>query len=307
MDATLQSSTTQSLGNIQTDVSSTGIVDFSQPHKMIDVGHSQLAYWQVGKGPDLLFIHGWPVHSATFRHLLPLMAEHFTCHLVDLPFVGKTISSRETPCGFENCADTLCNAIDQLGLTRYSIVSHDSGGVVARYLASKRPESVVGLVISDTEIPNYQSPLLLLLLAVGKLPGGMWLLMTSLRIRAIRHSLFGFGSAFHNKQKIDDFFELFGRPLIKSKTLLKGQQKVLQNVSIKELNRLAKVHQQIKVPVKLLWGQQDPYFPVNEAEKMVKQFAGRAEIHVFNPGKLFIHEEFPQRYAEHAMRFLKSL
>ena len=48
------------------------------------------AYRRVGVGPDVLFVHGWPVSSATFRTLLPHLVDQVTCHLVDLPGAGSS-------------------------------------------------------------------------------------------------------------------------------------------------------------------------------------------------------------------------
>ncbi len=64
------------------------------PDRLLDVGEGEVALRTVGQGPDVLFVHGWPVSGATFRTLLPFLAEHVTCHVIDLPGAG---SSRFTP------------------------------------------------------------------------------------------------------------------------------------------------------------------------------------------------------------------
>src|SRR5262245_53887289 len=63
------------------------------PRAFLDVGHSRLAYRRFGQGPDVVLVHGWPLHSATFRRLVPLLADAFTCHLFDLPGAGQTESN----------------------------------------------------------------------------------------------------------------------------------------------------------------------------------------------------------------------
>ena len=40
------------------------------PLRFLDVGGAEVAYRRVGSGPDVLFVHGWPVNSATFRTCL---------------------------------------------------------------------------------------------------------------------------------------------------------------------------------------------------------------------------------------------
>ena len=60
------------------------------PLRYLDVGEGEVAYRRVGTGPDVLFVHGWPVSGATFRTLLPHLAPHVTCHLLDLVGAGSS-------------------------------------------------------------------------------------------------------------------------------------------------------------------------------------------------------------------------
>jgi len=60
------------------------------PDRHLDVGEGEVAYRRVGDGPDVLFVHGWPVSGATWRKLLPHLAPHVTCHVIDLPGAGSS-------------------------------------------------------------------------------------------------------------------------------------------------------------------------------------------------------------------------
>ena len=62
----------------------------------------EVAYRRVGTGPDVLFVHGWPVSSATFRTLLPHLTDHVTCHLIDLPGAGSSRFTADTPLTIDN-------------------------------------------------------------------------------------------------------------------------------------------------------------------------------------------------------------
>ena len=63
---------------------------------LIDVGPSKLAYTRTGRGPDLVFVHGWPLHGATFRHIVPALSDRFTCHVIDLPGTGASVWTADT-------------------------------------------------------------------------------------------------------------------------------------------------------------------------------------------------------------------
>ena len=55
------------------------------PARFLDMGPGcgEVAYRTVGTGPDVLFVHGWPVSGATYRTLLPHLVDHVT-DVVDL-------------------------------------------------------------------------------------------------------------------------------------------------------------------------------------------------------------------------------
>src|SRR5262245_65264345 len=87
---------------------------FARPHEYVAVSHGRLAYWRFGRGPDVVFVHGWPLHSATFRGIVPALARSFTLHLLDLPGTGH--SEWDGPIDLASHAVTLRSAIDALGL-----------------------------------------------------------------------------------------------------------------------------------------------------------------------------------------------
>ena len=69
----------------------------AEPQTYLDVGVGDIAYRRVGTGPDVLFVHGWPVSGATFRTLLPHLADHVTCHVLDLLGAGSSRFDADSP------------------------------------------------------------------------------------------------------------------------------------------------------------------------------------------------------------------
>lgn len=55
-------------------------------------------------------------------------------------------------------------------------------------------------------------------------------------------------------------------------------------------------HRRIDVPVQLVWGDHDPFFPIAWAEDMVATFPD-AQLAVIEGGALFCHEERPAEVA----------
>lgn len=276
------------------------------PHAHLDVGHSRLAYRRFGSGPDVLFIHGWPLHSATFRGLVPLLAGSFTCHLLDLPGTGQTECGSAAPLDLRSHADTVRRAVELLALNRYGIVSFDSGGVVAREVAADDAR-VAGLVFGNTEIPGYHSPLLTAMMLLLRI-GGERLFLTMLRHRALRRSPLGYGGCFSDLDLLDgEFHELFVAPLLASPDAARGQLRLVEGLDAAWLDRLAETHARIRCPSVLVWGAEDPFFPLAKARPMLAQLAGGAELFAIAGAKLFVHEEHPRAFANHARPFLHSV
>src|SRR5438445_4989822 len=95
----------------------------------------------IGRGPDLVLIHGWAMHGGIFAPLTPLLAERFRVHLVDLP--GH---------GFSRDDDALVDARDWAARIAAATPPHalwvgwSMGGLVALHAALDHPRSVRGLV-----------------------------------------------------------------------------------------------------------------------------------------------------------------
>ena len=273
------------------------------PDKYIDVGHSKIAYWRTGSGPDVLFIHGWPLHGATFRNIIPHMSG-YTCHVIDLPGTGQTETSAATPYGLRAHADTVVSVVEALGLQKVSFVAHDSGGGVARFAAARLQDRVKALVLSGTEIPGHHSWLLKMYVLGNKVSKSGALLKVILGSRTLRNSFLAFGGCFDDVSHVDgEFASLFLKPL-RDDRVLGGQLQLLRHLSFSEVDELKEAHAQITAPTLLFWGEDDPFFPMPLAKKMAPQFAGPTEFEVVDDAKLFVHEEYPERFAESAQRFL---
>ena len=237
------------------------IIDFEKPHQYVDVKHSQLAYWRVGSGPNLILVHGWPISSATYRNLLPYLSKHFTCHMFDLPGAGKTNAGAKAPFGLSAHAQTLLTAIRSVGINHYALLGHDSGAAIMQILASADKKNVSCLVMGNTETPGYHSFMMKLLLFVAKYPSLGELLFYSLRFKWLRHSILGFGGAFKDKQFIEgSFARFFINPLIYSRKVRKNQLKFLKSFNLNDVSKLISIQKNLCMPIQLQWGSDDPFF-----------------------------------------------
>ena len=283
---------------------------FQQPAQAwIKAGHAELAYRKFGAGPDLLFVHGWPLTSATWIPLITRLQRDFACHVVDLPGCGETRWTDDTQIHMPGHAATLALLVDALGLTAYGLVAHDSGGGIARALAATHGDRVFGLVSGNTEIPGRRFPGLGLMRTVGRSAAAQALCRASFRSRAVAASKLGFGGCFTDPgYAAGAFFDRQIAPLGASKAAFTGQLVFVSNFKWHHVDDLAAAHAQLRAPVLLIWGGRDRvFFPLDGAREMLTQFAAGARLEVIERGGLFVHEDHAQTFADLALAFLRPL
>jgi pimeloyl-ACP methyl ester carboxylesterase len=83
-----------------------------------------------------------------------------------------------------------------------------------------------------------------------------------------------------------------------------GQRAILRNFDFRTIDALAEMHRRIRAPVLAIWGESDPFFPLQKARQMIPQFGGGAELVVIPRAKLYAHEDHPEEFANLAMPFL---
>ncbi|MFN8018675.1 MAG: alpha/beta hydrolase [Acidimicrobiales bacterium] len=266
------------------------------PERFVELGDVAAAVRTVGRGPDVLFVHGWPVSGATFRQLLPHLVDHVTCHVLDLPGAGQSRFDAGSEVSVARHVESVRRALDEMVEDRCAVVGHDSGGLIARHAAAGHPKvRAFGLI--DTEQPQGLNLRFKAFLAGRHLPGyGRALGWIAGQPRLRRNGLV-LGKAFADRSLLDgEFDELFLQPLHRSPAHLDAAIRILQSFDVDLVAQLADVHRRIDVPVQLVWGEQDAFFPVAWAREMVGTFPD-ARLEVVPGAGLFAHEERPAEVA----------
>ncbi|MGA7759770.1 MAG: alpha/beta hydrolase [Ilumatobacteraceae bacterium] len=267
-----------------------------EPDRFLDVGAGEAAYRVVGTGPDVLFVHGWPVSSATFRKLLPHLVDHVTCHLVDLPSAGSSRFDADTPMSIAQHIETVRRVVDLLELDQVAVVGHDSGGMIARHAMVGDPRlRAMGLINTEPPDPSWRFKSFIASRHVPGLSAGLGWVAGKPRIVRSRAV---FGDAFAERSLLGgEFAEFFLAPLHESRLHRDAAVKLLRSFDMQHVTDLAAIHRRIDVPVQLVWGDKDPFFPVDRAKAMVAGFPD-ARIEVIEGAGLFSHEERPEAVAQ---------
>ena len=267
-----------------------------EPDRFLDVGAGEVALRSVGQGPDVLFVHGWPVSGATFRTLLPHLVDHVTCHVIDLPGAGSSRFDADTPITVDRHIESVRRVVDLLGVGEIAVVGHDSGGMIARHaLAGDGRVRAWGLV--DTEQPHGLHWRFKAFLMMRHLPAVAPTLAWIMGQPRVRRNPLVLGKAFADVCRLDgEFDEFFLRPIHTIPARRDAAIRLLQSFDERYVRELDDLHRRIAVPVQLVWGEQDAFFPVDWAREMVDTFAD-ARLEVIPDAGLFSHEERPAEVA----------
>ncbi|MCW5591201.1 MAG: alpha/beta fold hydrolase [Burkholderiales bacterium] len=88
---------------------------------------------RIGRGADLVLLHGWGLHGGVWRSLVPRLEARFRLHLVDLPGHGH---SRDVAFGD---LDALADAVAEVMPESALVCGWSLGGLVAMRLATRQP------------------------------------------------------------------------------------------------------------------------------------------------------------------------
>ncbi|WP_342661410.1 Epoxide hydrolase A (plasmid) [Rhodococcus ruber] len=93
-------------------------------------------------GPVLIFVHGWPEISLSYRHQLPTFGSlGFRAIAVDMPGHGRSVvHNTHEDYSYENVSKDLIELIDNLGIEKAVWIGHDQGSQVVWTLAAHHPE-----------------------------------------------------------------------------------------------------------------------------------------------------------------------
>jgi len=273
-----------------------------------DMGDATVAVRRFGSGPALVFIHGFPTHGYTWRFLLPALSERFTCFTVDLAGLGDSRWSAKTDFRFTAQARRVAALLVKLGIDRCSLIAHDTGATVARLVAIAEPGRVASQVLINTEMPGHRPPWIPFFMWTAALPGAALSFRPLLASSWYLRSAMGFGAFYMDRRLFDDSGRLgpYVDPLLASHERLQGMLGYLTGIEWKLVDGLRERHAQLKGPTLLVWGEDDPTFPVAHAERMVPQFEGRAKLMRIARTSLMPHEERPEAVLAAVMPFLDT-
>lgn len=255
----------------------------------IDVPDGRMHYVDEGQGDVILMLHGTPMWSFLYRHLIHGLRHRFRVIVPD--HLGFGLSDKPADYSYRPAAQArnIAAFIQQLGITRMSMIVHDFGGPIGLSYALANPEQVQRLVLFNTWMwplqDDFQKQV------VGRLLSsvvGRWLFMRfNFEVNVITPAAFGDRSkltrAIHAHYRGPLQSHMARRAVWVYARELLGSRRWYADL-------WAQHHDLQHIPMLLLWGMKDPVFGRAYLERWQRAFP-QAQTKTFPRTGHYVQEE----------------
>ncbi|MGB0907028.1 MAG: alpha/beta fold hydrolase [Maricaulaceae bacterium] len=262
----------------------------------------------LGQGPALVFLHGWPFHQESYRMIVPELSKHFKCYNLNsmgMAHGGKSLIKNKMD--FPDHADRVLAFADAMGLEKFNIMGHDTGGTIARFVAAKAPERVEKLVLLNTEMPGHRPPFIPFYQKTMRFPMNRIFFKLALKSKTYRHSSLGFGNVMYNKRLIDgEFDKYFVKYWLVDKHRFNGLVHYLTGLNFNRIDEMDALHRKITAPTQFIWGKNDLTFPCDQGRVMADRMPSCTDFTEIEGACFLPQEEKPKEVVAATLRFLSA-
>ncbi|MPY60056.1 alpha/beta fold hydrolase [Streptomyces spongiae] len=280
----------------------TELTGIDHRHAYVDAGGIRTRALQAGPegGEHVVFLHGTTGHLEAFVKNVPVHAERYRCHAIDMlghGYTGKPDRPGEIPAYVEH----LMAYLDAVGAERAHLVGESLGGWVSSWAASEYPDRVASLQ--------------LLCMGGTKVnPAVMERLKTSTRAAALEDDI----SLTRDRLRLlwAEWDEDLGDELTQVRYEIYHQPDfqrnlhnllALQEVETRERNLLRPDRMaRIKAPTLVVWANKNPFGDVPEAEAIATAIPG-ARLEIFNECGHWPQHEKADLYNPLSLSFLAGV
>jgi pimeloyl-ACP methyl ester carboxylesterase len=255
-----------------------------------------IRYRDVGSGEPIVFVHGYLVDgrlwSETAEHLSPA----HRCVLPDWPMGAHRIPMNAdadlTPPGIANL---IADFLEALELDDVTIVANDSGGAISQVLATRRPDRIGRLVLTNCDThENFPPSVFKLMPPLAKVPGAMTLMALPFRLGPLRRAAFApFAKTTIPPELIDSWMEPSQRDAGVKRDTARFTAGLNKRYTLEAAERL----RQFDRPTLFAWAPEDRFFKLSYAQRLAETIPD-ARIETIDDAGTFVPLDQPKRLAE---------
>jgi haloalkane dehalogenase len=257
-----------------------------------------IAYRELGSGPPVLLLHGWPTSSFLWRDVMIPIGQRNRVVAPDLPGFGASDKPLDVQYDFDLFETTLDEFLAALDIDEVGLAVHDLGGPVGVHWAVHRPERVTKLALLNTLLyPDFSDAVMEFVKACSTPE-----LREQLTSPAGLEAAMGLGLA-DEANLTADIAAAVREPFADddSRRALAAAGIGLPIEGFAEIERLLP---SLQMPVRIIYGERDRILPdVAQTMARVKNDVPQAEVTALPDCGHFLQEEAPDRIGEELARF----
>lgn len=127
------------------------------PYETCEIDGLDIAYRQIGRGPDVICLHAIGHGGGDFDSVVPALSQHHRLTVLDWPGHGRSSEDSKPP-GVARFGEILAGFIEKLGLADVVLIGNSVGGGAAIHYASRAPGNVRALVLANPAGLVAQTP-----------------------------------------------------------------------------------------------------------------------------------------------------
>lgn len=243
--------------------------------------NQNIYYQKIGKGKNLIMLHGWQQDVSSFWGVVDLLKDQFTIYLVDLPGFGRSDNPKKA-FSVSDYAEVIKDFISEMKLKNPTLLGHSVGGRIAIKLAAKYPNVLDKLILEDSagirpkrDIPKF------IFYTLAKI------------FKYLVPNIFNF------REKIRiSFYKSLESDYLTAGELKETFTKILNEDLTLDLPK-------IKNETLLVWGEKDPTLEASlKNGKKMYQLIEKSKLVILDGLGHFPHLENPERFAYYVKDFV---
>jgi pimeloyl-ACP methyl ester carboxylesterase len=274
------------------------------PLRTVSLPSGPLRYRDHGSGVPVVFLAGLVLSSGFWRRVVPALTQPIRAIVPDLPLGAHTIPMRrDADLSPTAIVDLIPALLDALDIDEAIVVGNDTGGAIAKLLATRYPERISALVLTPCEcFENFLPPLYRYLQVLAHVPGALWPLVQTMRFAPIRRLPIAFG--WLTKQPLDKLaYDSFLTPGRSSRGVRHDTAKALRAISTRYTIQADAALARFDRPTLIAWASEDRVFPYRHAEALA-EILPDVELVAVADSYTYIPEDQPLVLAGHIDRFI---
>lgn len=267
----------------------------------IELPAGTVRYREAGEGKPVVFVHGYLVDGRLWDGVVDSLSDRCRCFAPDWPIGSQQVAMKPdadlSPYGI---AATIAAFLEALDLSDVTIVGNDSGGAMSQVLATRHPERIGRLVLTNCDThENFPPGVFKLMPPLAKLPGMMSAIAAPFRIGAVARAAF---KPFAKTPIPAELIASWMEPGLHDADVKRDVKKVTIGMNKRYTLEAAEKLRDSELPILLTWAPRDRFFPIKYAKRLVAETPNARLVEIPDSGT-FVPIDQPQRLADEIAAF----